>query len=51
MENDKNAKWYEISVTTTHEAADLVADLFFDLGGEGVSIRDKSGGSIRKNRI
>ena len=42
MENVKNAKWYEISVTTTHEAADLVADLFFDLGGEGVSIRDKS---------
>lgn len=42
MENTpKNAKWYEISVTTTHEAADLVADLFFDLGGEGVSIRDK----------
>lgn len=41
-DNSSTNKWYEISVTTTHEAADLVADLFFELGGEGVSIRDKN---------
>lgn len=35
------SKWYEISVATTSEAADLIADVFFSEGCQGVSIKDK----------
>ncbi len=33
-------KWAEISVQTTHEATEAVADLFHDLGASGVVIED-----------
>lgn len=35
-------KWIEITVYTTAEGADLVADIFFNEGGSGVMIKDKS---------
>lgn len=33
-------KWAEISIQTTHEAADMVANIFHDLGSSGVVIED-----------
>lgn len=33
-------KWAEISITTTHEATEAVADIFHDLGASGVVIED-----------
>ena len=33
-------KWAEISIQTSHEAADMVANIFHDLGSSGVVIED-----------
>jgi len=33
-------KWAEISIQTTHEAADMVSNIFHDLGSSGVVIED-----------
>ena len=33
-------KWTEISIQTTHEAVDMVANIFHDLGSSGVVIED-----------
>lgn len=33
-------KWAEISIQTTHEAADMVANIFHDLGSSGVVVED-----------
>jgi len=33
-------KWAEISIQTTHEAAEMVANIFHDLGSSGVVIED-----------
>ncbi|MBP2626370.1 MAG: Ribosomal protein methyltransferase [Firmicutes bacterium] len=33
-------KWTEVSIQTTHEAADMVANIFHDLGSSGVVIED-----------
>ncbi|MDR3264302.1 MAG: 50S ribosomal protein L11 methyltransferase [Clostridiales bacterium] len=34
-------RWLEVTVNTTHEAADIVSDAFFSMGCQGVSIIDK----------
>lgn len=36
------SNWYEITVATTSEGADLIADAFFSEGCQGVSIKDKN---------
>ncbi len=33
-------KWCEISIQTTHEATELIAEIFNDLGATGVVIED-----------
>ena len=33
-------KWCEVSIQTTHEATELVAEIFRDLGASGVVIED-----------
>lgn len=33
-------KWAEISIQTTHEATEAVADIFHSLGASGVVIED-----------
>jgi ribosomal protein L11 methyltransferase len=33
-------KWSEISIQTSHEAIDAVAEIFHDLGASGVVIED-----------
>ena len=33
-------KWAEISIQTTHEATEAVANIFHDLGASGVVIED-----------
>lgn len=33
-------KWAEVSIQTTHEAADMIANIFHDLGSSGVVIED-----------
>jgi ribosomal protein L11 methyltransferase len=35
------AKWYEITITTSSSCSDLVADILFSEGSQGVSIKDK----------
>ena len=34
-------KWYEVTLVSTHEGADLFADALFSVGCGGVSIYDK----------
>ncbi|MDR1906234.1 MAG: 50S ribosomal protein L11 methyltransferase [Clostridiales bacterium] len=34
-------RWLEVTVNTTHEAADIVSGIFFDMGCQGVSVLDK----------
>ena len=34
-------KWYEVTLVSTHEGADLFADALFSVGCSGVSIYDK----------
>ena len=34
-------KWYEVTLVSTHEGADLFADALFSVGCGGVSIFDK----------
>ena len=33
-------KWAEVSIKTTHEATELIAEMFHDLGASGVVIED-----------
>lgn len=33
-------KWYEVSIQTTHEATEIIAEIFRDLGASGVVIED-----------
>ena len=33
-------KWWEISIQTSHEAVELIAEIFRDLGASGVVIED-----------
>jgi ribosomal protein L11 methyltransferase len=33
-------KWAEVSIQTTHEAAEMVAEIFHDLGSKGVVVED-----------
>lgn len=35
-------KYYEVTIKTTHECADIVADVLFSVGCSGVSIKDKN---------
>ncbi|MDR2091455.1 MAG: 50S ribosomal protein L11 methyltransferase [Clostridiales bacterium] len=35
-------KWLETTVNTTHEAADIIAEIFFSMGCQGVSVADKN---------
>ena len=35
-------KWYEVTLISTHEGADLFADALFSVGCSGVSIYDKA---------
>ena len=33
-------KWAEVSIRTTHEETDIVAEIFHDVGASGVVIED-----------
>ena len=33
-------KWAEVSILTTHEATDVVAEIYHDIGAQGVVIED-----------
>ena len=33
-------KWTEVSIITTHEATDIIAEAFRDVGAQGVVIED-----------
>ena len=33
-------KWCEVSIQTTHEATEIIAEIFRDLGASGVVIED-----------
>lgn len=33
-------KWAEVSIQTTHEATDVVAEIYYDIGAQGVVIED-----------
>jgi ribosomal protein L11 methyltransferase len=35
-------KWLEATVCTSHEAADIIAEIFFSMGCQGVSVVDKN---------